>query len=484
MARGSGFNFVGLLVSQSATFVISLILARALGRTNLGIYAQAFAVLSLLQMIAMGGLHTGTMRFVAVNRAGKDSGAVYGTVLLGIGAAIGLASVLGLGLYLASDWMAVSVFSERGLAEPLRAVALALPAATFAGVALGATQGFKTMKASASIGLILEPVLRVALTVLFLALGRGVMGAMVALVTSNCIAAILSAGAIRRLLKEPAAPVYEPRKLFAFSSVSWLGSLANSGMIWTDTVILGIYLPSAEVGVYSVATRLVVLASLVQTAINSSLGPRIADLYHREEHHALERAYRAAANWTVRLALPAFTVLVIFPEELLDIFGRGFRTAAAVTAVLALGKLVDAATGPCALMLNMSGRPLLNTLNNLAVLVVNVLLNVLLVPRFGLIGAAASWTISLTLVNLARVIEVWVTMRMWPFGVAMVKGMAAAAAGAVPAWFIGSTLSGLPALLVGAAALGLVYLAVVIVLGITEEDRLVFSAMKGRLRRA
>src|SRR5687768_14538706 len=203
MARGSGLNFAGLLVSQSATFVISLILARALGRTNLGIYAQAFAVLSLLQMVAMGGLHTGTMRFVAVNRAGRDSGAVYGTVLLGLGAAIGLASVLGLGLYLASDWMAVSVFAERGLAEPLRTVALALPPATFAGVALGATQGFKTMKASASIGLILEPALRVGLTVLFLALGRGVMGAMVALVISNCTAAILSARAIRRLLKQP-----------------------------------------------------------------------------------------------------------------------------------------------------------------------------------------------------------------------------------------------------------------------------------------
>ncbi len=481
IARGSGLNFVGLVVSLGATFVISLILARVLGRSSLGVYAQAFAILSLLQMVAMGGLHTGTMRFVAVHRARKDSGAVYGTVLLGVGAALLFAALLGAVLFALSGWMASSVFSEPGLAQPLKRVALALPADTFTGVALGATQGFKTMRASASIGLILEPLLRIGLTVLLLVMGWGVMGAMTALVASNYIAAASSARAIRRLLGHPDPPVYEPRRLFAFSSVSWLGSLANSGLVWTDIVILGVYLPSAEVGVYSVATRLVVLASVVQTAINSALGPRIADLYSRDEHRALERAYRAAANWTVRLALPAFGLLVIFPEELLDIFGSGFRAAAAVTVVLAAGKLVDAATGPCALMLNMSGRPMVNTLNNLAVLIVNVLLNVLLVPRFGLIGAAAAWTTSLTLVNLARALEVWVIMRLWPLTTAMLKGLVAAAAGAVPAAFVGNHLTGVPALVAGGAALGLVYLAVITVLGITAEDRLVFSALRRRL---
>lgn len=481
MARGSGLNFMGLLVSQAAAFVISLILARVLGRSSLGVYVQAFAILSLLQMVAMGGLHTGTMRFVAVHRAREDSGAVYGTVLLGAGAALVLASLLAVALFLLSGWMAVTVFSEPGLIRPLRAVALALPAATFAGVALGATQGFKTMRASASIGLIFEPLLRVGITVVLLIMGWGVMGAMTALVASNYMAAALAGRAIRRLLKQPDPPVFEPRRLFAFSSVSWLGSLANSGLAWTDTVILGIYLPSSQVGLYSVATRLVVLASLVQTAINSALGPRIADLYSRDEHRALERAYRAAANWTVRLALPAFALLVIFPEELLDIFGSGFRAAAAVTAVLAAGKLVDAATGPCALMLNMSGRPMVNTLNNSAVLVVNVLLNVLLIPRFGLIGAAAAWTISLTLVNLARALEVWVIMRMWPFGMGMLKGLVAAFAGAVPAWYVSIHLAGPPAVAAGAAALGLVYLGVITVLGITDEDRLVFSALRRRL---
>ncbi|HEX2052644.1 MAG TPA: flippase [Actinomycetota bacterium] len=481
MARGGSLNFAGLATSQAATFVISLLLARSLGRSDLGVYAQAFAVLSLLQMVAMGGLHTGTMRFVAVHRASGNRGAVHGTILLGLGAALGLSAVIGLTLYALAPWMAGSMFSEDELTQPLRAVALALPAATFSGVALGATQGFKTMRASATIGLILEPALRLLLTAATVAAGWGVGGAMVSVVTSNYVAAILAARALRRLAgRAGGEAAFQPRELFSFSSVSWLGSLANSGLIWTDTVILGIYLPSAQVGVYSVATRLVVLASLFQTAINSALGPRIADLYQRQEHSALERAYRAAANWTVRLALPAFAILVLFPQDLLSLFGNGFAAAGAVTALLALGKLVDAVTGPCALMLNMSGRPLVNTVNNLAVLALNIALNVLLVPRFGLLGAAAAWTVSLAGVNVARVVEVWVTMRMWPFGIAMLKGLAAVAVGAVPAYFAGRALAGIPGLAAGAGALVLVYLALVWMLGITAEDRLVFSALRRR----
>jgi hypothetical protein len=66
----------------------------------------------------------------------------------------------------------------------------------------------------------------------------------------------------------------------------------------------------------------------------------------------------------------------------------------------------------------------------------------------------------------------------------MLKGLAAAAAGGLPAYLIGNNLSGLPALGAGAATLGLVYLAVIVALGITDEDRLVFSALRRRLRAA
>ena len=99
------------------------------------------------------------------------------------------------------------------------------------------------------------------------------------------------------------------------------------------------------------------------------------------------------------MSLPAFAVCVVFPHELLAIFGHRFVVGASVTIILAGGKLIDSATGPCGLMLNMSGRPGLSLIDNVVALVLNVGLNVWLIPRHGIVGSAWAWAVSLAVVN-------------------------------------------------------------------------------------
>ncbi len=242
---------------------------------------------------------------------------------------------------------------------------------------------------------------------------------------------------------------------------------------------------SAEVGVYNVATRLVTLATFVMPAINSALGPRIADLCQRGMHDSLHSVYTAATSWIVRLSLPAFIVLLAFPGELLRLFGGGFTAGAAVTTILAAGKLVDAATGPCGLMLNMSGRPLWSMIDNLAVLLLNVALNLWLIPSHGIAGAAIAWSVSLGTVNLARVAQVWACMRMLPFDLGVLKGALAGAA-ALTAGLVAHRLLG-PLESPGTVALALVlvvevYVGLVAVLGIGPQDRLVLRSLLRRGR--
>ena len=78
-------------------------------------------------------------------------------------------------------------------------------------------------------------------------------------------------------------------------------------------------------------------------------------------------------------------------------------------------------------MLNMSGRPLWNMVDNIAVLVLNILLNLALIPRFGIVGSAVAWAVSLGVVNLARLVQVWWTMRMLPFNAGVARGFLAGA---------------------------------------------------------
>jgi O-antigen/teichoic acid export membrane protein len=275
-----------------------------------------------------------------------------------------------------------------------------------------------------------------------------------------------------------AAAVYRPRELFSFSMVSWMASLASQGLIWAGTIILGIYLSSAEVGTFNVATRLVVMATFVMAPINVSFGPRIADLYQRGRTDTLRRTYGVATSWILRLSLPAFVLLILFPEQLLKLFGAGFAAAASVTVILAVGKLIDAGTGPCAQMLTMSGRPLLNMIDNVGVLIANVVLNIVLIPRHGILGAAIAWAVALGVVNIARVVQVRITLGMLPFDRGVAKGASAAAAALVAGGVVRLVSQSLAGLIAGALAIGATYLGVLLALGITEEDRVVLRSLR------
>ena len=485
IARGGALNIGGQLCSQISFFLITLLLARTLGRADVGVYAQGFAFLVLLGLLSLSGFRAGLTRFVAVHLAERDWGALRGTVRLGLGLSALASVMLGAGLYALSSVLATNVFGDHSVAMALRFVALTLPASVFIDAALSATQGFKTMKAYATIGLIFEPGLRLALTAGALAVGWGLHGALIALVTSNYVGAALAALALRRLMAGPrAAPRYDVRQLFVFSTVSWMASLASAGLIWADTILLGAYKTSADVGVYQVATRMVMLAAFVMTPVNAAFAPRIADLYQRHRSESLRHTYVAATSWILRLSLPAFVLCMVMPKELLSLFGHRFDTDAAVTVILVLsvGKLVDSATGPCGLMLNMSGRPGLSLFDNVVVLVTNVALNVWLIPKHGIVGSAYAWAISLALVNILRVLQVKKVLGMFPFGIGEAKALVAAAAAAatglaVEHWRVQVNLG---TLVLGAAALGVTYVAIVVLLGITRDDRLVWDALRDR----
>src|SRR6266498_2625495 len=263
--RAGGLNLLGQVCSQVAMLVVTVLLARKLGREDVGRYAQASAILSLLGLVSLSGLRTGLTRFVAVHLAEGEAGALRGTVRLGIALTTGAAALLGLALYLAAPGLAHGAFHDQGLALPLQVIALVLPAATFTDSALAATQGFRTMKPFALVGLVFEPLALVAGSAALLAADAGLEGVMTALVAANLAAAALAAVALWRLLRmvpPPAQPHAGPcagphlgahagaglRELFGFSLVSWGASLASAGLIWADTILLGAMRSSAEVG--------------------------------------------------------------------------------------------------------------------------------------------------------------------------------------------------------------------------------------------
>ncbi len=483
VARGGSLNLAGQGLSQILRFVMTLVLARLLDVANVGLYSQAFAFLAVLALLSLSGFQSALTRFVAVHRADNRPEFLRGTVQLGLAVPTAAAVVLGCVLFALSGWLSESVFHDPRLLTPFRFVALALPATVFTDAALAATRGFKSMRAYALISLIFEPSSRLALTWILVAAGFGITGAMVALVVTSVAAAALAARALWRLMGPSTSPPrYIWRRLLSFSSASWAATVASTGLLWADTMLLGIYGTASDVGLYQVATRLTLFAMIFMHAINASFAPRIADLYRSDRREDLAALYRVVTSLIVRLSLPVFMLLLVFPRELLSIFGPAYEIGAAVTILLAIGTLSDVLSGPCGHMLMMSGRPYLAMANNILALTLNIGLNVWLIPRYGIVGAGVAWAASLVFINLSRVTQVYVTMKMVPFDRGLTKGVVAAAAALPGALLVEANMGGLAALLVGAIAIVFVYVATIFALGLEAQDRLVWSSLRRRPR--
>ncbi|MEH0931187.1 oligosaccharide flippase family protein [Micromonospora sp. CPCC 205558] len=484
MARGGVLNLGSAVLSQVALFLVMLLLARALGVRELGRYAQVYAVLSLLGLLSLSGFRAGLTRFVAVHLADDEPAALRGAIRLGVGISAVASTVIALGLAVGAPWLADALHDPQ-LTTGLRLVALCLPAATVCEAALAATRGWRTQRAYALIGQVYEPAARLVLTALALALGAGLTGAFWALVVASWSAAGLALVALARMLRRvPAArPAYRPGELFRFSTVSWVSSLSSTGLIWVDALLLGFfdYGPDA-IGVYHVATRLVTIAVFVLAPVNASFGPHLAHLYHQGRLDEVRRIYRVATGWVLRLSLPAFVALLVFPEQLLRLVGGpGLAGGAAVTVVLALGQLVNAATGPCGTLLNMSGRVSVNMMDNLAALLLNVLLNLWLIPAYGILGAAVAWAVSLAAVNIARVWQVRAQVHTVPVTAGMVKGLVAALVAMGVGFGVRWLVEGATAqVAIGLAVIVAVYLAAVLALGLSREDVMVLRSVTRR----
>lgn len=458
------------MVSQLVTLGVVFLLARVLHAGGIGLYIQAYAVLAVASSLCLAGLRHGLSSAVAHHRSTGDEAGLRGTIGLGLALPTAAAAVCG-GLLFAFAPSLLRVLSmDPRLGDLLRLVAVALVFHVFTDCALAATRGFATTRYFALVSLIIEPILRLVVTADLVGIGAGIRGALVALVASNAVAAIVAGLYLWRLL-DPVAlrPRYDLRAV-NLSPASWLGGLATTGLIWIDVLLLGALRDSETAGIYAVATRVVALAALALPPILAAGTPAFAASVARGSRGEQEHRYATMTGWMARLALPGLVALIALPRDVLALFGPGFAVAATAMVILAVGKLLDAGTGPTAMMLTLTGRSTVNVVDNAAALLLNVGLNIALIPRHGILGAAIAWSVSIWALTIARTVQVWFITGILPFSIGVLRALVAGNAALLAALLVSQFLHAPWRLPVALILLVQAYLAVTAELGLSPEE--------------
>ena len=165
----------------------------------------------------------------------------------------------------------------------------------------------------------------------------------------------------------------------------------------TDVLFISAYDTFESVAYYSIAVKLATVTALALISVNIVIAPKIASIYNDKNFSELKLILKKATRINVLISLPIIILLICFSEYILSMFGINYILAKNALWILLIAQFFNSITGPSALYLNMTGRQKKLNVILLISLIINVVLNIFLVPTFGMLGAAIATTTSFVL---------------------------------------------------------------------------------------
>jgi O-antigen/teichoic acid export membrane protein len=489
VARGTFINFIGYVVGFLQPLFL-LVVTRMLGADRLGAYILATNYAALLLRLGVLGLDKGMLRHLPMARAAdtpeRAQAEVLGTALRWI---LALSVLTAAALYAAADWVVAADGSPSAgdAAEWIRLIVFAVPGEALLVFFLFALRGKNNMWAFVICRNFLSPLLLFVITVPGIWLGASAKIVVVAYLAAQYLSAAAAYAIYRRYfpgfgLSRILRAGWD-RALVVFSFPQGLTEFLNLLIARADILMIAWFFHDEPelVAIYGVASLLAGLVKKVRQGFDTSLAPVLSGLIARDERDALEHTYRQVARWIYALWIPLSGVLCFGAALILAAYGPRYVPYWGVVPVLVVGKWVNAAAGPTQTALLMAGRSGLELLNNVVVLVINVGLNVLLIPRYGIYGAAVATAVAITTFNVIRVVQVWRTLRIFPrvldLGRITLAGGFAVAAGALALWLLPASLWRFG---VAVTLFGVTYPLALLAVGLGDDFRAVRRAFRGK----
>ncbi|MEM1366902.1 MAG: polysaccharide biosynthesis C-terminal domain-containing protein [Cyanobacteria bacterium P01_H01_bin.15] len=167
-----------------------------------------------------------------------------------------------------------------------------------------------------------------------------------------------------------------------------------------DIIMLGIFLSPVEAGIYAVAVRCTLPIQFLLLVVIGTINPRVAKLYASNDTKKLQKLVRITARVTSVTAILLTAGIWLFRVQLLSLFGPEFVIGTTVLSILCVEKLIDVVTGVSISLLHMTGNEGFSTKVSSSTAMLNILLNALLIPQWGISGAAIATTISVASCNI------------------------------------------------------------------------------------
>lgn len=404
LLRGGLVGIAVRVASVLAGLVLSISLARILGPENYGVYAFVFSIIAFIGLPVKMGLPTLILRETAKADVASDGAAMSG-IWKWSNRAMGLmaiCAVSGTAFYL---WVVSGIDTPRSLAL-LCALPL-IPLFGFTEARSAALNGLRRFGLGGTPGKVIRPLLVAGILAIFASQQKSGVSANQAILLHGLGAAVALCIAIAFLRSvRPDHPGFDAPKtqvrtwlaaILPLTAISGLQIVSHN----TDILMIGALATDADVGLYRVALSGANIALFGLTTVNLVLRPYFARAWASGDAVQLQKLATAGARVSIAAALPILVVFWLGGVWLLTLmFGADYNGAYWALVLLCIGQSISALFGPVGNLLTMAGKEWIALTGLLVSTVMNILLNWLLIPIYGIDGAAIATGISVAIWNI------------------------------------------------------------------------------------
>ena len=415
MLKGSSYVLVFRFLGVFSGYLFFLTISRNFGAEAVGVFNLSFSILSVCLIIGRLGLENAIVRFIAdaVEKNNAGLGVYILNKCLMLVVCVGLLLSF---LYFVGSTTLANFFDNDKLIVPFKIMALIIVPFLFIMINSHGLRGYRFLK---EFSLFQNGNFQLLATIFIL---FGLIFCEGNLLPEYAYAAAILFGLLpsvyyyfRRILvfKTLDEQSFQLKSILQVSMPMLVTGSMFTLMNWTDTVILGYYMQENEVGIYNISNKISLLISIALFAINAMAGTQFADFYAANKKEELHKLAKQTSLVNAIFALPAFVVVITFPVWLLSFFGNEFIVGKISLCVLAFGQFSNAVCGSVINFLNMTGKE--KVVRNIIVfsVFVNIVLNILLIPELGILGAAIATSFSMVLWNVCGVIYVRYNYGFW-----------------------------------------------------------------------
>lgn len=410
--------FSGIIASAVLAFVLTVLIAKHVSQVEFGFFTLGVVIVKILDLLSGLGFSQGLPQYIPYQLGKQEYGKAWSSIVSSFVITSILSPIFAFLLYLNADLISQAL-DKPGLAGTIKIMALTIPFMALTELLVSYLRAVQEMKGRVYFQYILRPFTGIILVLAVILCGFSYTWVLWAYSISFFITLIFLFFYAKRRIHDffPITKYSAVTKEMVLFSLPLLGAVMLSQVSMSgDTLLLGYFVPAHSVGLYGSASRIAQLMQIILTSVGFIYLPVVSQLFSLNKVEEVTAIYAMITKWTFIMTLPFFMLIFFTPDLVLHLsFGANYMAASLPLQILSLGWFMHVLFGPNILTCISLGKAGIVFSCQFIAIIVDLILALLLIPKYGIVGASIASSISLFLVNALVTIYVYRYSTIHPF---------------------------------------------------------------------